>query len=430
MRSGRSGRIEKSGRSGRSGRSERGGRIPICRVQSRICVGGPAQQTILLSSRLNPSRFRTVLIGGATEPGEKDLLDAARAIGVRAHRLGRMRRSVHPVRDVAAFADLCRIFRRERPWIVHTHTAKAGALGRLAARACGVPIVVHTFHGHVLDGYFAAPVSQAFTEAERMLAAVSDRIVVISESQKRELCERHRVAPPEKVRVVPLGLDLARFAASSALRRSLRAEIGAGARERLVGWVGRLTDVKNPDLLLQAASAAIETLPHPVRFVVVGDGALRGPLEEQARSLGLAGRITFLGYRTDLDRILADLDLLLLTSKNEGTPVAVIEAMAAGIPVVCTSVGGVPEIVRGYPLATLVADRDPRALAAAMRRYLDRPGQRAERSDVAKVVQRFGADRLLRDIEALYDELLEEKGIRGGSLRGEPIRNRRASRAA
>lgn len=393
----------------------------VCRVQSRVCVGGPARQTILLSSRLDASRFRTLLISGRVEDGEEDLSNAARTAGITTVVVPEMRRAVHPVLDLIAYWKLVRIFREERPAIVHTHTAKAGTIGRLAAITTRVPVVIHTFHGHVFDGYFPWAVTAFFKLVERALARSTDAVIAISEGQKHDLCVRHRIVNPEKVRVLPLGLDLDRFLEARSWAGAFREELGVDASTPLIGFAGRLTEVKDPALLLAAFSKVDSPGPRQPHLVVAGEGALRPRLESLADDLGIEKRTHFLGTRDDLDRVYADLDVVVLTSRNEGTPVSLIEAMAAGIPIVATDVGGVREVLESYPLARLVRTRDPEDIAAEIRMCLaDRPC----RTDGRRFVARFAAERLVSDIENVYEELL---ATNAGRLR---IEERKLDRAA
>jgi len=210
--------------------------------------------------------------------------------------------------------------RREKPHIVHTHTATAGLLGRLAARLAGVPVIVHTFHGHVLRGYFGPILSKVLVWMERFLARLSDRIVTVSEGQRRELAG-YGIAPLEKITVVPLGFELEELLACESQRGELRRELDLANENKLVGIVARLVPIKNHRLFLQAAQVVAEAVPQ-ARFLVVGDGELREELEAYSRDLGLDGRVVFTGWRRDLPRLYADLDVVALTSINEGTPVS------------------------------------------------------------------------------------------------------------
>ena len=377
----------------------------VVRIQSRICVGGPALHTSLLSealSRTNGSRYDTLLVGGGLEPGEVSVEPRVRARGVRLEVVESMRRPVRPSSDARAFVDVAKLIRRERPDIVHTHTAKAGAIGRAAAIANRVPVIVHTFHGHVFDGYFDPRVARAFIRVERALARFTDRVLVISEAQKRDIVDRYRIAPASKVRVVPLGLELDRFRTVTP-QGAFRKELGL-TDEPLIVSVGRVVPIKRLDRLLRAFERVNVRAPR-AHLVIVGDGdtALRSELEGMVSS----PHVHFVGHRDDTPQILADADVLALSSDNEGTPVAVIEALVAGTPVVATNVGGVSEIVPDR--AGVIVDKsDEAALGEAL---LDMCVSRRRLADEARhdVLHRYSHRRLIRDIESLYDELMAER---------------------
>jgi glycosyltransferase involved in cell wall biosynthesis len=365
---------------------------------------------MILASRLR-HRYRTLLIGGGLDDGERDQIQEARSRGIETLILPSMRRRLGPLADLASLIALWRLFRRERPALVHTHTAKAGALGRVAARLAGVPIIVHTFHGHVFEGYFSPLLTRLVILAERLLARLSDAIVVLSASQHRDIVERFAIAPQRKVRTIPLGLDLesfARVAARGSSRGALRLELGADGDALVVGIVGRLVPIKNHELFIETAMRIRERLPgRDIHFVIVGEGERQAELEALARRCDIGARVHFLGWRHDIPSLMADFDLLMSTSRNEGTPVAIIEAMAAGIPVVATAVGGVGDTMDGYAAGRVVGSFDPRDLAAEAMGLLERRIPRASWG-----IERFGAARLVRDAEALYAELLAAKGIR------------------
>ncbi len=384
----------------------------VVRMQSRICGGGPALHSILLSQGLSyarGARYETTLIGGSLEPGESSMDDFAAARGVQPELLPDMRRAINPLADAKAVAAAVKRLREIRPLIVHTHTAKAGAVGRTAARIVGTPIVLHTFHGHVCDGYFSPNKERAVIAAERQFAKWTDRVLAISHAQKRDLVEVYKIAPEHKVDVVPLGLELDRFA-KPVDRIAARAALDLDADTPVVLAAGRLVPIKRFDLLLEAFADVVRANPKAV-LLLAGDGAPeeRARLEELARPLGSSVR--FLGWRTDLPELFAAADVLALSSDNEGTPVAVIEALAAGLPVVATRVGGV-EDVASPEVATLVPPGDTSALAQGLVARLQTPQRlaQAQREDVQK---RFSHRRLVRDIENLYDELLQAKLRRG-----------------
>jgi glycosyltransferase involved in cell wall biosynthesis/SAM-dependent methyltransferase len=380
--------------------------VEVLRAIARLNVGGPAMHVALLAEGLDRRGFRTTLVAGRVEAGEADMADFARERGVVPVEVPALGRSISPVADLRSFGDLLSRVRRARPAIVHTHTAKAGALGRLAAFLCGVPVRIHTFHGHVFHGYFGRFGTQAILLAERTLGLLSHRVLAVSGEVARDLGEVYGVVPPGKIEVVPLGLDLAAFARAGdgEGRGALRREIGAEEGDLLVGIVGRLVPVKDHAFFLDAAAEVLREIP-AARFVVVGSGPLEADLRARARTLAIDGRVHFLGWRRDTARIDADLDAMALTSVNEGTPVALIEAAAAGLPVVARAVGGVASALEGVADATLVP---PEATPAGFARSLEaalRAVRGPRRSDPA-VVRRFSAERLCDDVERIYREEL------------------------
>jgi glycosyltransferase involved in cell wall biosynthesis len=387
-------------------------RLKVVRVIARLNIGGPAIHVTNLCAGLDPLRFESILVTGTENPGEGSLLDLARAQGVEPvvipEIVGEL--SINQ-RDLRGLLALYRLMRREQPHLVHTHTAKAGVLGRLAARLARVPVVVHTYHGHVLHGYYGAAQSWMLRRMEQALACVSDRLVAVSEQVKRDLVG-YRVASSHKISVIPLGLELKPLLDSRANRGQLRRELGVAPDAPLVGIVGRIFPIKNHRLFLEAAARVVAELPG-ARFVVVGDGVLRPATEEQARALGIADRVFFTGWRRDLPRIYPDLDVLVVSSNNEGTPVSAIEAMAPGCPVVATRVGGLPDLVADGETGCLVPSGDAPALAAAVARLLRHTDLRLALGGAARtsVADRFAVDRLVRDVEGLYDELLVQKGV-------------------
>ncbi len=382
--------------------------INVVRIQSRICVGGPALNSILLSQGLSSphhDRYQTHLLGGELEPGERSMSTFAEARGVKVNIIPHMHRPVSPKLDAQALRYLVGYLRKVRPTIVHTHTAKAGAIGRTAARLAGVPLVVHTFHGHVFDGYFSPKKAQAFIKVEQGLAKVTDQILAISEQQKEDLVFKYRIAPAEKVRVIPLGIELERFVeVDRAQKGSLRGELGIPEDAPLVATVGRLVPIKRFDLLIEAFQGVLKSLPD-AHLVIAGDGELRAELEAQARPI--RERVHFLGWRDDAQVIYQAADCFALTSDNEGTPVAVIEALTAGLPVVATRVGGVEDVL--FPGAGQVVEpKDVSAIERAIEARLTNPEQLTQQQR-SKVFRRYSHRRLIADMGALYDQLCEER---------------------
>ncbi|HJZ74890.1 MAG TPA: glycosyltransferase [Vicinamibacterales bacterium] len=392
--------------------------IRVLRVITRLNIGGPSIQAIELSTRLAARGYRTRLVHGRLGAGEGDmryLLDAGRT-GVEIVEVPPLQRAVAPADDVRATSALWRTIEAFRPAIVHTHMAKAGALGRLAAiawnrtrpRAERVRLV-HTYHGHVLEGYFGGLTSRGFLAIERALARATDRIVAISPRIRDELLLQQRIGAAEQYRIVPLGFDLEPFlAVDRAGRVEARDRLGVPAAADVVSTVGRLTAIKDQRLFLQVAARIAQRRPGAV-FLIAGDGELRADLEQLAHQLGIASRVRFLGWRRDLPDVYAATNVFLLTSRNEGTPVAIIESLASGTPAVSTDVGGVRDVISDAAFGALAPPDDVEALTARVDEWLERAERQRAGGAAARVAMRarFGIDRLLDDVEALYRELRE-----------------------
>ena len=387
-------------------------KIRVLRVIGRLNVGGPSIHVVNLAAGLDPSRYEQLLVIGHESPAEGSMLDYALSRGVWPHRIQEIVTAFNLApRDGIALKRLFSLMRLYRPHIVHTHTAKAGLLGRIAARLAGVPIIVHTFHGHVLHGYYGPVQNWALRRMEKSLAWLSHRLVTVSEQVKKELIE-YGVARADRITVIPLGLDMEPYLHAETRRGEFRREMSLSSGARLVGIVGRIFPVKNHALFLESA-ARIAAAEPAARFVVVGDGMLRFALEQQARELGIADLVLFTGWRSDLARIYADLDVLVVSSNNEGTPLSAIEAMATSCPVVATRVGGVPDLISDYESGRLVPPRDAEALAGAVLDLLHHPemAQAMGRNAMIAARDRFDVKRLVHDVDHLYRELLDEKAI-------------------
>jgi glycosyltransferase involved in cell wall biosynthesis len=387
-------------------------KIKIVRVIARLDIGGAPIHVVELGAGLNADRFESLLVSGLENPGERSLVDYVE------------QRGIHPLvipeivgeanfglRDLIAIAKLYRVLKREKPHIVDTHTAKAGFIGRIAARLAGVPVVIHTYHGHVWRGYYSPIKSRLLQWMEKGLALWTDQIIAVSESVRQQVA-KYQIAPLGKIKVVPLGLALRDFFNCAELRGQFRKEIGVPSDVPLIGMVGRVVPIKNHRLFLDSAKLVLNAMP-ATRCVIVGDGLIRPDLEAYTRTLGIAARVVFVGWRRDLARIYADLDVLVISSINEGTPVSAIEAMAAGRPVVATRVGGVPDIVLEGQTGYLVPLDDAPAMANAVVRLLGEPelARRMGETGRAFVARRFTTQRLVADMEELYTTLLANKGI-------------------
>ena len=387
---------------------ERSGAIRVLRLFSRLNIGGPSIHVILLTAGLAAKGYTTRLVVGMEAAHEGNLLDLAEAKGVTCETLASLGREVRPLQDLRALVRLYRLMRTFRPQIVHTHAAKAGLLGRLAARLAGVPVVVHTYHGHVLRGYFGPAKTEAFRQLEWLLGRSSDALIAVSPRVKQDLVELG-VAASDRLRVVALGLELEGLAGPLP-RGGLRRERAIPDDAPLIGMVGRLVPIKDVPTFLHAAAKVRQVTPE-ARFALVGDGEERVLLENLCARLGMAEAVTFHGWRRDMLSVYGDLDVVVNSSRNEGTPVALIEALAAARPVVATRVGGTPDLLRGGEFGRLVAAGDASALADAILDTLDDrvAAEVRARAGQAHVLREHSAARLVADIDALYRELLAEK---------------------
>lgn len=374
----------------------------VLRVITRLNIGGPAINAALLSARLDPDRFTTLLVAGTESASEGSMLELGRlGDGLALRRVPALGREISPIDDLRALAAITKIAREFRPHIVHTHLAKAGTIGRIAARLAGVRAVVHTYHGTVFRGYFGGMKSRAVVGVEQTLSHITTRIVAITPSQRRELIELG-IGDERKVVEIPLGFDLTPFL-DPPDQNVARDRLGLPRDIPIVAIVARLVPVKDVSLFLRAMAR----VPAPALAIVVGDGELRASLEEESAALGLGGRCRFAGWQSDMSSVYAAADVVALTSRNEGSPVSIIEAMAAGRTVVCTAVGGVPDVVRPGT-GVLVPSGDDTAFAAAVAALLSDPSRRAALGAAARraVHPAYDASRLVSDMTRLYEAVL------------------------
>lgn len=406
--------------------------MKILRIIARLNVGGPARHVVWLSDRLKPRGYDTTLIAGTVPDGEEDMAYFAAENSVEPVFIKEMSRELS-AKDIISLAKIFITMLRERPDIVHTHTAKAGTVGRISAFAyrwltfgtiIGRPRkvrIIHTFHGHVFHSYYGAGKTRVFLAIERILAAIAtDKIVVITDQQLDEINGRFRVGRPEQFAVIPLGMDLERFEATVDKAAKARETFGAAPDEFVVGFSGRLTEIKDVPLLLRAARLCIESSgSRKFRFVIIGDGSLRTELNALANDLGIDDRVVFLGNRTDIHDLLPGLDVFALTSKNEGTPLSLIEAMAAGVPAVSTNVGGVSDLLgetvethefgRVCSRGIAIDSRNEHDFANGLL-YLAESNEIKERVNSEArlfVRERYSIDRLMSDVDLLYRELCQ-----------------------
>src|SRR6476646_1685750 len=384
-------------------------------------MGGPALHVAYLTAGLAQRGYDTTLVAGSLARGEDSMAFVADELGLDVRRISELHRDISPVRDVIAALRLARLIRRERPQILHTHTAKAGAVGRLAALLAGParpPVIVHTFHGHVLRGYFGPVRTRFFLALERWLAAHTTALIAVGPQVRDDLVALG-VAPPERFVVVRLGIELEeRVRPQDDGRAETRRYLGLPGDRFVVGWVGRMTAVKRTDDVLEAFRLVREQGVDAC-LCLVGDGPDRERIERRAAELGVIRDTLFLGYQEDVAPYYAAFDALVLPSANEGTPVSVIEALAAETPVVATRVGGVPDVVREGEEGFLVDAGDTAELAERLTRLAGDPQlrRRLGKSGRERVVKRYAVDRLLDDIDSLYEELLRAASAATGRRR-------------
>jgi glycosyltransferase involved in cell wall biosynthesis len=387
--------------------------VRVIRIIARLNVGGPARHVTILDRGLRARGYDTLLVYGPSGSDEGSL--EGLADGLPRYPIHDLGRRIRLTSDLRAFVRLVRLMFARQPQVVHTHTAKAGALGRVAAllynctrRKRRRAIIVHTFHGHVLEGYFGPAGSWLTRVAERALGLITDCVIAISESQRADLVRRFRVSSAEKTAVVPLGLELESLLGITADQPSLRPELGLASDDTVIGYVGRLVPIKDLPLLVQAFSR-VAAGDDRVHLLIAGDGPGRAELIDLCRALGISARCHLIGWRDDLARLYATCDLVALTSVTEGTPVALIEAMAAGLPVVALRVGGVPDVVEDGVTGLLVSDRDPAVFAQALRTLIaDRPARmQLARRARERARDRYASSRLIRDIDQLYRDQID-----------------------
>jgi glycosyltransferase involved in cell wall biosynthesis len=381
-------------------------RVKVLRLITSLRVSGPALQAILLNAKFPHDTHETRLVVGATPLDSDNMLAVAQTYGIQPLVIPDLRRSLNPLTNFRALRQLYRLMREYQPDVVHTHLTTAGFWGRIVARLCGVPVVVHTLHEHPFKGYYKAFQTRLFVTLERLTAPYTDSLITLSERLRRELSDEYHVIRRSAITVLPLGFDLAHFAETPRHNGVFRRAHGLPLDVPLVGIIGRLIPVKNHALFLQAVKIVHAQLPH-VRFVIVGDGALRPELAQKVQEWGLQNVVQFVGWQTDMPAVYSDLDVLVISSLNEGTPVPIIEALSAGCAVVATEVGGVADLLDNGTLGKLVPSDNAHALAHAMIDVLQNPPDSTPAKEA--MLSRYSIERLVRDMDSLYRGLLMRK---------------------
>ena len=374
---------------------------------------------VYLTHYMSPE-FETLLVVGKKEADEESAEYLTDELGIKIIYLPEMRRAVNAINDYKAYKKLKQIIKEFKPDIVHTHAAKAGTLGRLAASSCGVKVIVHTFHGHVFHSYFSPLKTKLFVQIEKYLASKSTRIIAISDIQKKELCEEFKICKPEKAVVVPLGFDLNRFRENQEEKRKAFRELYKISDDEIViGIIGRITFIKNHELFLKAFNNARKETTKKIKAVIIGDGEDKLKMQELCTQLGLkyaennfelsGTNVIFTSWIKNIDQAIAGLDIVAMTSLNEGTPVSLIEAQAANKPVVSTNVGGIENIVEHGVTGLLSSSQDVNLFSENLSRLVNDDSLRVKFSQTGweHVGHKFHYTQLVKNVRELYNDLLE-----------------------
>ena len=396
----------------------------VLRIINRFNLGGPTFNVAYLSRYMEPE-FETLLVGGQKDETEDSSEFILENLGLNPFIIEEMKREIDLKNDIIAYNKIKKLIKEFKPHIVHTHASKAGTLGRLAAINQKVPVIVHTFHGHVFHSYFGKTKTIFYKTIEQRLAKKTDLIIAVSEKQKEELAFEHKIAPVEKIKVIGLGFDLSRFQFNSENnRQEFRNKYQLEPDTIAIGIIGRLVPIKNHKMFLDVAKSVIQTIPEKkIQFFIVGDGESKDELLEYTKSLNLSCqyldtkpdvRVTFTSWIKEVEKVLAGIDIVALTSNNEGTPVSLIEAQAANKPIVSTRVGGIENIVLEGKTALLSAVGDVNSMVLNIKKIIsDEKLLKSESPEGWNYVkEKFHYTRLVKDMTETYYRLMEKKGIR------------------
>ncbi len=387
----------------------------ILRIINRFNLGGITYNVSYLSKYL-PAEYETLLIGGPEEEGESSSLHITDSMGLKPVIIKDLNRELSFIKDHKSYKEIKRLIKEYKPDIVHTHASKAGAIGRLAAISCKVPVIVHTFHGHVFHNYFGKLKTAFYLKVERYLAKRSTAIVTNSELLKKELSETFKIADADKIHVVPLGFDLEKFQTNQEQKRKeFRTKYKIKDNELVISIIGRLAPIKNHELFFDAIENITKRSSKKIKAVIVGDGETRQYLESYLKNKNLVFCTNadkncvfdFIGWQKEVDLVLAGTDLVALSSKNEGTPVSLIEAQAAGKFIVTTNVGGVKDILHKDCGFVSHTDEEFKTLLLKAVEEFETLNKNAK-AGIAFANERFSYKRLVNDMDILYKKLLSK----------------------
>jgi glycosyltransferase involved in cell wall biosynthesis len=387
--------------------------IKIINLLSRMNIGGPSVHAALLTKYLNNDKFHSLLISGSLSEGEGDMSYLVDTHHIKHHSIKTLQREISPLDDIQAVRELYRLFRREKPHIVHTNLAKAGMVGRFAAWLAGVPIIIHTYHGHVFSGYFSSAKTRLYIYIERLMARLSTRIIVVSPTIKNEICSKYRITSENKTSVIPLGFELEKMEPLDTSRGFFRKKFSIPDSALIIGIVGRITGIKNHHLFIDIAELLVQRHKN-FHFLIVGDGELRENIENKVENLGLRDNVHFAGWITETVKMYADLDVMLQTSKNEGTPVTVIEAMFYKIPVISSNVGGLADLIEHNKTGFLLNSFLPEDYIPVILKLVESAEDRKKIGIAAHhfISRKFTINRLISEMTTLYTDLLKSKGFK------------------
>lgn len=387
-------------------------------IINRLNLGGPAFHVATLTKYLSPE-FEMLLVAGTKQDSEESSDYIVKEMGLNFVSIPEMHRSIHPIKDYIAYKKLREMIREFKPDIVHTHAAKAGALGRLAALHENVPVILHTFHGHVFHSYFSPLKTKIFLIIERFLAKKTSGIITISERQRKDLLWKYTITKASKIHMIPLGFDLSKFRENiEEKRKSFREKYFLEDDEIAIGIIGRLVPVKNHMLFLTSAKQMMSSTKKKVRVFIIGDGESRESLFRESEDLGVnytyfptnpvKADFTFCSWIKDVDIAISGLDIVAMSSYNEGTPVSLIEAQAGDKPVISTNVGGIENVVLKNETALLVDSNNYMDFAAQLTRLVedDELRNRLGKNGWEFVREKFHFTRMIREVSTLYNQLL------------------------
>src|SRR5690554_1137412 len=387
-------------------------KIKIVRIINRFNIGGPTFNATFLTKFLSDD-FETTLIGGVPDEGETDSLHILEEYGVKPIVLPEMSRAINISQEYKAYKKIKKILKEIQPDIVHTHASKAGFLGRMAAFSLGIPVVVHTFHGHVFHSYFGKLKTGLFKQIERYLAKKSSGIIAISNLQKHELADVHRIAKKEKIKVIPLGFDLKKFQENQSEKRAfIRRKYNLSDDDVAITIVGRLAPVKDHGYFLEVIAKLLETTHKPIKVFIVGDGSEKEHIQAIVEEINAIypNTIFMTSWVLDIATFIQGMDIVCLTSKNEGTPVSIIEAQAAGLPVISTDVGGVRDVLENEKSGFVVKRENIETYVESLRLLVEDDVMRKKFSIFGQqtAMDKYNYQRLVAETESYYKELLKK----------------------